>query len=255
MARLSGKVAIITGAARGMGEATARLFVEQGARVVIADILDEPGQAVAQSLGDAARYVHTDVTKQADWDRAIAEAEKLGPLNVLVNNAAIIVFKSIVDMTPEEYLQVVQINQVGAYTGLRSVIAPMKKAGGGSIINISSIDGLQSKNSLVAYSSTKWALRGMTKAAAIELGKYGIRVNTVHPGGINTDMGNSAAQTEEALNVFYKNHPIPRVGRPQEVARMSAFLASDEASYSTGSEFVVDGGWAAGLAWDILPSS
>src|SRR5262245_17370730 len=129
MARLSGKVAIITGAARGMGEATARLFVEQGAKVIIADILDEPGRAVAQSLGAAARYVRMDVTKQEDWNKAIAEAEKFGPLNVLVNNAGIIVFKSIVETTPEEYMKVVQINQLGAYIGLRSVIEPMKKAG------------------------------------------------------------------------------------------------------------------------------
>lgn len=261
MGRLSGKIAIVTGGAKGMGEVTARLFASEGAKVVIGDILDEQGQAVADSIGDNACYVHLDVTQQSDWDKAIATAEALGPLNVLVNNAGIIIFQSIVDTTPEDYLRVVQINQLGPYIGLRSVIEPMKRAGGGSIINISSIDGLQAKNSLVAYASSKWALRGMSKSAALELGKYNIRVNTVHPGGIDTDMGTGEGtdigngSSGSAMDVFYKNHPLPRVGKPIEVARMSMFLASDESSYSTGSEFIVDGGWNAGLTMDILPSS
>lgn len=255
MGRLSGKTAIITGGAQGMGEATARLFVAEGARVLITDVQAEKGEKLAAELGDAARFFRLDVTSESEWQQAVAEAEKLGPVNVLVNNAGIILFKSLVDTTLEDYSKVVGINQIGAFLGVRSVIEPMKRAGGGSIINISSIDGLQAKNSLVAYASTKWALRGLSKSAAIELGRYGIRVNTVHPGGINTDMGSGGAATEEAMNVFYTQHPIPRVGRPQEVARMSLFLASDDSSYSTGSEFIVDGGWNAGLRMDILPSS
>lgn len=255
MGRLSGKTAIITGGAQGMGEATARLFVAEGAKVLITDVQADKGEKLAAELGDAARFFRLDVTSESEWQQAVAEAEKLGPLNVLVNNAGIIIFKSLVDTTLEDYSKVVGINQIGAFLGVRSVIEPMKRAGGGSIINISSIDGLQAKNSLVAYASTKWALRGLSKSAAIELGRYGIRVNTVHPGGINTDMGSGGAATEEAMNVFYTQHPIPRVGRPQEVARMSLFLASDESSYSTGSEFIVDGGWNAGLRMDILPSS
>lgn len=255
MGRLSGKTAIITGGAQGMGEATARLFVAEGAKVLITDVQADKGEKLAAELGDAARFFRLDVTSESEWQQAVAEAEKLGPLNVLVNNAGIIIFKSLVDTTLEDYSKVVGINQIGAFLGVRSVIEPMKRAGGGSIINISSIDGLQAKNSLVAYASTKWALRGLSKSAAIELGRYGIRVNTVHPGGINTDMGSGGAATEEAMNVFYTQHPIPRVGRPQEVARMSLFLASDDSSYSTGSEFIVDGGWNAGLRMDILPSS
>ncbi len=255
MGNLTGKTAIITGAAQGMGAVTARLFVERGAKVVIGDVQDDKGEALARELGDHCRFVHLDVTQEADWARAVAAAEALGPLNVLVNNAGILIFKSLTDTTLADYQRVVAINQVGAFIGIRSVIDPMKRAGGGSIINISSIDGLQAKNSLSAYASTKWALRGLAKAAAIELGQYGIRVNTVHPGGINTDMGAGGAETEEAASAWYKNHPIPRIGRPQEVARMTAFLASDEASYSTGSEFIVDGGWNAGLRLDILPSA
>lgn len=255
MGKLTGKTAIITGGAQGMGAATARLFVEEGARVVIGDVQDDKGQALADALGTDCRFVHLDVTVEADWAHAVATAETLGPLNVLVNNAGILIFKSLVDTSVDDYMRVVSINQLGAFIGIRSVIEPMKRAGAGSIINISSIDGFQAKNSLSAYASTKWALRGLTKASAIELGPYNIRVNTVHPGGINTDMGSGGADTDDAMNVFYKNHPLPRVGQPQEVARMSAFLASDESSYSTGSEFLVDGGWNAGMRLDILPTS
>ncbi|TNF36277.1 MAG: glucose 1-dehydrogenase [Gammaproteobacteria bacterium] len=255
MGKLSGKTAIITGGAQGMGAATARLFIEEGAKVVIGDVQDDKGKALAESLGTHCRYVHLDVTSESDWHNAVTVAGTMGPLNVLVNNAGILFFKSLVDTTVDDYLRLIRINQVGAFIGIRSVIAPMKEAGGGSIINISSIDGLQAKNSLSAYASSKWALRGLTKAAAIELGPYNIRVNTVHPGGINTDMGSGGADSTEAMNVFYKNHPLPRVGQPQEVARMSAFLASDESSYSTGSEFIVDGGWSAGMRMDILPTS
>ena len=257
MSLLAGKTAIVTGAAQGMGAATARYFVEQGAKVVLGDIQDEAGHKLADELGAAARYVHLDVTNADDWQQALAAAEQLGTLNVLVNNAAIIQFASLLDTSEEDFMRLTRINQLGTFLGMKAVIAPMKKAGGGSIINISSIDGLQSKNGLVAYSTSKWAVRGMSKSAAIELGQYGIRVNTVHPGGIDTAMGRGVDDPEAAsdLDVFYKNHPIPRVGKPIEVARMTAYLASDLASYSTGSEFIVDGGWNAGLRWDILPCS
>ncbi|CAA0078759.1 3-alpha-(or 20-beta)-hydroxysteroid dehydrogenase [BD1-7 clade bacterium] len=255
--RLSGKTAIITGAAQGMGAVTAKLFVENGANVVIADILEDKGQALADELGDAAAFVKLDVTNEANWQDAVAAAEKLGPLNVLVNNAGILAFKSIAEQTAEEYTHILNINLVGCYNGIRAAIEPMKRAGCGSIINISSIDGLQAKNSLSAYASSKWGMRGLTKAAANELGHHKIRVNTVHPGGINTEMGMGGDENmqEEELNTFYKNHAIPRTGYAIEVARMSLFLATDEASYSTGSEFLVDGGWNAGLGLDFLPKS
>lgn len=255
MTRLQGKTAIITGGAQGMGAVTAKLFIENGANVVIADILQEKGQTLADSLGKNARFVHLDVTKESDWQKAVETAEALGPLNVLVNNAGILVFKPISQQSTEEYMNVLNINLAGCYNGIRAVIEPMKRAKGGSIINISSIDGLQSKNSLSAYSSSKWGMRGLSKAAALELGHYGIRVNTVHPGGIHTAMGDQDKVTDDSMNVFYKNHALPRVGMPIEVARMSLFLASDDASYSTGAEFIVDGGWSGGLTLDFLPKS
>ncbi|NND68696.1 MAG: glucose 1-dehydrogenase [Halioglobus sp.] len=253
MGRLNGKVAIVTGGARGMGEATVRIMVEEGAKVVIADVLEEPGQALAAELGNATVFVKTDVTSQADWAAAVAAANELGPLNVLVNNAAIVMQKTIADTTEDDFMNIVRINQLGVFLGMQAVLESMKTAGRGSIINISSIDGLQSKNSLCAYSATKWAVRGMTKAAAIEMGKFNIRVNTVHPGGIFTAMHGNEFMTQEDADQFYNRHPLPRVGLPKEVAAVTAFLASDEASYSTGSEFIADGGWNAGMLEEALP--
>ncbi|MEE2674693.1 MAG: SDR family oxidoreductase [Myxococcota bacterium] len=250
--RLAGKVAIITGAARGQGAAEAKLFVEHGAKVVLGDVLDE-GRAVADGLGDAATFVPMDIRREEDWAAAVEAAEALGPLNVLINNAAVVHFSSIVETTLEDYKRVIDINQVGTFLGIRSVIEPMKAAGGGSIINVSSIDGLQAKNALIAYAASKWAIRGMTKVAALELGHHGIRVNSLHPGGIDTVMGNPAGL--ENIDEFYKRHPIPRAGRPEEMAQLALFLASDESSYSTGSEFVADGGWMAGQFSKALPTS
>jgi 3alpha(or 20beta)-hydroxysteroid dehydrogenase len=257
MSRLKGKVAIVTGGARGMGEATVRLFIEHGAKVVIGDVLDEPGQALAKELGANAAFVHMDVSSSADWAGAVAKAQQFGPLNVVVNNAAIVHMASIKDTTEEDYMRVLRINLLGTFLGVQAAIEPMKAAGGGSIINVSSIDGLQSKNSLSAYSSSKWGVRGLTKSAAIELGQYGIRVNTVHPGGIFTVMGgrSDANQDPSSMDAFYAEHPIPRVGLPHEVANVTLFLATDEGSYCTGSEFIADGGWNAGLRQPGLPCS
>lgn len=257
MGRLTGKVAIITGAARGMGETTARRFADEGATVVIADILDKEGSTVAQSIGEKAHYIHLDVTQESDWQAAVKLATSLGNYTVLVNNAAILYAAAITDATPDDYMNVIRINQLGPYIGMRESFAAMKAAGGGSIINISSIDGLQSKNGLSAYSSSKWALRGLSKSAALEFGPHNIRVNTVHPGGVFTAMHSAGDKTEPGAedNAFYVNHPLPRVGLPVEIANMSLYLASDESSYSTGAEFIVDGGWSAGMRLDLLPSS
>ncbi|MFT5444632.1 MAG: 3alpha(or 20beta)-hydroxysteroid dehydrogenase [Myxococcota bacterium] len=256
MSRLEGKVAIITGGARGLGEATARRFVEHGAKVVIGDVLDAEGEALAAELGDAAVFVHQDVGEQADWDTAIARAQEFGPLNVLVNNAAIVHMAALTDTTDEDYMRVFRVNQLGPFLGTRSVVAPMKAAGIGSIINVSSIDGLHSAAGLSAYSSTKWAVRGLTKNAAIELGQYGIRVNSVHPGGMWTQMGGKGAISEEVMNQnVYANFPIPRVGQPDEVAQVILFLATDEGSYCTGTEFVADGGWITGMRNPMMPCS
>ncbi|TDG12142.1 glucose 1-dehydrogenase [Seongchinamella unica] len=256
MQRLEGKVAIVTGGARGMGESTVRLFVEHGARVVIGDIAEDAGTALADELGDAAVFCPMDVTREADWEAAVAAAQAMGPLNVLVNNAGIVHMASILDTSREDFMRVVEVNQLSTFLGVKAVINPMKAAGGGSIINISSIDGLHSCAGLGAYSASKWAVRGFTKAAAIELGQYGIRVNSVHPGGIFTEMGGRGVVSEEDLNnSLYKDFPIPRTGQPEEVAYVTLFLATDEASYSTGSEFVADGGWFAGMRRPGMPCS
>ena len=251
--RLEGKVAIITGAARGQGACEARLFVEEGARVVLGDIMDEEGQALADELGDSARYVHLDVREETNWDDAIDTAASMGPLNILINNAAVVHFSAIKETSLEDFNRVVGINQVGTFLGLRSAFEPMKAAGGGSIVNVSSIDGLQAKNGIIAYASTKWAIRGMTKVAAIEFGRHNIRVNSLHPGGVDTIMGNPASM--DNIDDFYKNQPIPRCGQPIDIARLALFMASDECSYSTGSEFIADGGWHAGEFERFLPHS
>ena len=256
MNRLENKIALVTGGARGLGAATVRLMVAEGAKVVFGDVLDEEGHALARELGDAVAFVHMDVTQPAAWNAAIARALEFGPLNVLVNNAAVVHMAALVDTTDEDYMRVFKINQFGTFLGIRSVVAPMKAAGSGSIINVSSIDGLHSSAGLAAYSSTKWAVRGLTKNAAIELGQYGIRVNSVHPGGMYTAMGGAEHASIEQLNKStYSRFPIPRVGLPVEVAQVILFLATDEASYSTGSEFVADGGWFTGMRNPSMPCS
>ncbi len=252
MQRLDGKVAIITGAARGQGAAEARLFVEEGARVVIGDVLAAELAEFADELGEAATALEWDVADEAGWSSAVEVAEQLGGCDVLVNNAAIVHFSAIDDTTLEDYRRVVDINQIGCFLGMKSVIPMMKRRGRGSIVNISSIDGLQSKNSLCAYSASKWAIRGMTKTAAIELGPHGIRVNSVHPGGVNTIMGNPL-ESKDLETAPYKAQAIPRIGEVDEVAAAVLFLASDEASYVTGAELSVDGGWAAGTRNPLLP--
>ena len=256
MNRLENKVALVTGGARGLGAAAVRMMVKEGARVVFGDVLDAEGEALQEELGDSAVFVHMDVTEQNDWNAAIERAEKFGPLNVLVNNAAVVHMAALTETTDEDYMRVFKINQFGTFIGIRSVIEPMKRAGSGSIINVSSIDGLHSAAGLSAYSSTKWAVRGLTKNAAIELGQYGIRVNSVHPGGMYTAMGGSEFASVEDLNEStYSRFPIPRVGMPEEVAQLILFLATDEASYSTGSEFVADGGWFTGMRNPSMPCS
>lgn len=256
MNRLEDKVALVTGGARGLGAATVRMMVEEGAKVVFGDVLVDEGEALARELGGDVAFLRMDVTEPSNWDAAITRAQAFGPLNVLVNNAAVVHMAALTDTTDEDYMRVFKINQFGTFLGIRSVVAPMKAAGKGSIINVSSIDGLHSAAGLSAYSSTKWAVRGLTKNAAIELGQYGIRVNSVHPGGMYTAMGGSEHMSVEDLNQHtYSRFPIPRVGMPEEVAQLIVFLATDEASYSTGSEFVADGGWFTGMRNPNMPCS
>ncbi len=247
MQRLAGKVALISGGARGQGEAEARLFVAEGAKVVIADVLDEAGRKVAAELGGDAHFVHLDVTQEALWSSVVSETvERFGRLDVLVNNAGIVRTGSLEHQSLEDYRAVVDVNQVGVFLGMRAVIPAMRDAGGGSIVNISSNAGLEGVEGVVGYVASKWAVRGMTKTAAIELGRYGIRVNSVHPGGVDTPMLGGDELGHLAATNPYAGQPISRISQPEEIARLVLFLASDESSYSTGSEFVADGGRMAG---------
>ena len=247
MARVDGKVALISGAARGQGEADARLLAAEGAKVVIGDVLDEQGAAVATGIGDAARYYHLDVRRADDWQRVVAFAvNTFGRLDVLVNNAGIIKVGSIVELTVEDYLEVFEVNQLGCFLGMKAAIPAMRVAGGGSIINISSVGGLRGRPMTAAYAATKFAIRGMTKCAALEVGHDGIRVNSVHPGSIDTDMTRGAEFADIDKQAYHAALPIPRVGTPDDVAQVVLFLASDDSRYCTGAEFVVDGGQTAG---------
>ncbi|MDH5163652.1 MULTISPECIES: glucose 1-dehydrogenase [Heyndrickxia] len=240
MTRLEGKVAIITGAAQGMGASHARRFVAEGAKVVITDLNEEKGTALASELGENVLFVKQNVTSAEDWAAVVAKAEeKFGPVNVLVNNAGITMAKSILDTTEEEYRRIVDINQVSVFLGMKNVIPSMQKVGGGSIVNISSINGIV--GGAVGYTDTKFAVRGMTKAAAMECSHYGIRVNSVHPGVIATPMV-VQEDTKAAVEEFAKHIPLKRVAQPEEVTNLVLYLASDESSYSTGAEFIVDGG-------------
>ena len=243
MGRLDGKVAIITGAAQGMGATHAKKFVEEGAKVVITDLNEEKGQALATEFGDQGLFVKQDVTNEEDWKHVISEAEKaFGQIDVLVNNAGITMAKSILDVTEEEYRRIININQVSVFLGAKHVIPAMKKAGGGSIVNISSMNGIV--GGAVGYTDTKFAVRGLTKAIAIECAKDGIRANSVHPGVVATPMI-MQEDTKDSVKEFSKHIPLQRVAEPEEVSDLVLFLASDESSYSTGSEFIIDGGLTA----------
>ncbi|WP_313892802.1 glucose 1-dehydrogenase [Psychrobacillus sp.] len=243
MSRLAGKVAIITGAAQGMGAAHAKLFIENGAKVVLTDLNEEKGNAFAAELGENALFIKQNVTSEEDWATVIAKTEEaFGPVNVLVNNAGITMAKNMLDITVEEYRRIMDINQLSVFLGMKTAAASMIKAGGGSIVNISSMNGLVA--GAVGYTDTKFAVRGMTKAAAINLAPMGIRVNSVHPGVIATPMV-VQEDTRAAVEEFSKHIPLKRVAQPEEVSQMVLFLASDDSSYSTGSEFVIDGGLTA----------
>lgn len=241
--RLADKVAIITGGARGMGETHARRFIAEGAKVVITDLNEELGSALAKELGDQVLFIKQDVSSESDWAAVIEKTEAaFGPVNILVNNAGISVNNSIEQMTLDQYMKVVNINQVSVFLGMKYVIESMKKAGSGSIVNISSINGLVA--GAIGYTDTKFAVRGMTKAAAMEFARYNVRVNSVHPGVIETPMIKQG-DSEAAIKEFAKYIPVQRVAQPNEVTNLVLFLASDESSYCTAGEYVVDGGISA----------
>ena len=242
MGRLDNKVAIVTGGAMGQGAAIAQAYVAEGAKVVVADIAKDEGQALADGLGESAHFVHHDVSDPAAWATLVDDTNtRFGPVNVLANNAGLLRFGQIEHMPLEEFQLLVNVNQVGVFLGMQAVTRTMRKNGGGSIINASSIEGIAGMPSCTAYAATKWAIRGMTKCAAMELGPKGIRVNSVHPGMIDTPMtrvhGGDAAMEYGASKV-----PLRRVGTPADIAPVYVFLASDESSYMNGAELTVDGG-------------
>lgn len=250
MGTLDGKIAIITGAARGQGAAEARLFAERGAKVMITDVLDAEGEKVAAEIGASAAYMRLDVADEKNWDDVVAATvEKFGKVNVLVNNAGIISpVAELHETSLETYNKVIAVNQTGVFLGMKAVTKSMQEAGGGSIINIASIDGLIGMYGAVAYCASKFAVRGMTKVGAIDLGKYGIRVNSIHPGGVQTKILDDTGLTQDQAVEAFKKIPVGRIGQPREMATLAAYLASDDSSYSTGSEFIADGGLTAGFS-------
>jgi 3alpha(or 20beta)-hydroxysteroid dehydrogenase len=236
MGRVDGKVALISGGARGMGAAHARVLVGEGAKVVIGDILDEQGKALADELGEAALYCHLDVTQPDDWEAAVAAAlQDFGTLNVLVNNAGIVALGQLGKFDLAKWQKVIDVNLTGTFLGIQAAVEPMKAAGGGSIINVSSIEGLRGAVMVHPYVASKWAVRGLSKSAALELAPHKIRVNSIHPGFIRTPM--TKHLPDDMVTV-----PLGRPGDSNEVANFVLFLASDESSYATGAEFVMDGG-------------
>ena len=252
MGRLDGKVAVVSGAARGMGRAFVECFAAEGAKVAVCDVRDDEGGEVAAALGDGATYLHLDVTSEDAWQEAIAATEAaFGPVTTLVNNAGIAEAAPFYEMSLESYNRVTDVLQTGVFLGMKSVVPSMTRAGGGSIINISSMDGLMGMEGIISYIGAKWAVRGMTKAAAREVADRGIRVNSIHPGFIYTHLAvedeSHLAATHALIDKHTARHaPMKRTGRPEEIAKLALFLASDESSYSTGSEFVADGGFTSG---------
>lgn len=243
MGRLENKVAIVTGAAQGMGAAHATRFIKEGAKVVITDLNEEKGAALANELGENALFVKHNVTSEEDWAAVIAQTEEaFGPVHILVNNAGISFNKGLQTLTLDDYRKIVDINQVSVFLGMKAVLPSMQKVENGSIVNISSMNGLVA--GVVGYTDTKFAVRGMTKAAAIELAEFGIRVNSVHPGVIATPM-TQQEDAKAAIEEFSKFIPLKRVAQVEEVSNLVLYLASDESSYSTGAEFVIDGGLTA----------
>ncbi|WP_406259463.1 glucose 1-dehydrogenase [Actinacidiphila glaucinigra] len=252
MGHFDNQTVIITGASGGMGASHARAFLEQGASVVIADILEDEGKALARELGDRTRFVRLDITRADDWTAAVTAAEDtFGPVSVLINNAGILQYGTIEETEPEVWRRVVEINLTGQYLGIRAVTPSMRRAGGGAIVNVSSVAGLTGgvAPALAAYTASKHGVTGLTKVAALELGRDNIRVNSVHPGTVDTRLAASmAAELASGEGNLAGPVAIPRLAQPEEVSRVVLFLASSHSSFTTGAEYVVDGGMQLGPA-------
>jgi 3alpha(or 20beta)-hydroxysteroid dehydrogenase len=252
MGRLEGKVAIVTGAARGQGEATARLFAAEGAYVVLTDVLTQQGECVAHDLGERTLFLEHDVSDEMAWASIVRHAlERFGKIDVLVNNAAVPHFASLQETTKADFQRVISVNLLGCFLGMKAVVNTMQTAKRGAIVNVSSINGLRGTVGMSVYDASKWGIRGMTKSVALELAPHGIRVNSVHPGAIDTLMLNPDKTLDTKKMAHNFGIASGRVGRPDEVAHASLFLASDDASYVSGAELAVDGAWSAGLLTNI----
>jgi 3alpha(or 20beta)-hydroxysteroid dehydrogenase len=242
MGRLEDQTAIITGAAQGMGAMHVRMFVDEGARVVVTDINEEAGAELAEEMGDDATFLRLDVSNEEDWARVVEATEaRFGPVTVLVNNAGMGIFKLLEDLTAADFRRTFEIDELGVFLGMKAVVPSMKKAGRGSIVNISSVSGLRGAPTGVAYCAAKHAVTGMTKAAASELGQFNIRVNSLHPGTVLTDMA-SQGDVAEYVEALSETIPLGRAGAVEEISNLCVYLASNLSSYSTGCQFVADGG-------------
>lgn len=246
--RLNGKTAIVTGGARGMGAATCRLFASEGAKVAIADILDDDGLELARELGAGSRFYHLDVGDPDQWREVVAQAEaELGPVDILVNNAGILLLRELLETSIDDFRKVIQVNLEGPFLGIQAVAPGMIERGRGSIVNVSSLQGIRAMNAAAAYCASKFGVRGLTRVAALELGHRGVRVNSIHPGAIDTPLANPGNIPREQLDKMFVNCPAQRMGLAEEVANATLFLASDEASYVIGAELIIDGGSASGI--------
>jgi len=256
MKRLEGHVALVTGGARGIGEAIVRRFLSEGARVIIADIIDDEGKALVDELGEAATYQHLDVRRSENWRAVVAAIEsEQGRLDCLVNNAGILAFSRLEDLPEEQVRNIIDINLIGTILGVQICVDLLERSGGGSIINMSSADGLTGGNGVAAYCASKFGVRGFTKAAALELGPRGIRVNSIHPGGIFTQMANPTGLPREQYDKGYWIYAAQRAGDPEDIAAAAAFLASSDAAYCFGTELAVDGGLTAGHYYMGVPGA
>lgn len=255
MGRLEGKVAVVTGAARGQGEATARLFAAEGAKVALIDINDR-GAEIAKEIGPAATFHNFDIAREDKWSEfAETLLQNWGRVDILINNAAVVHAADLLSLQRSDFERVFNINVIGSWIGLKTLGAHMVAQGKGSIVNVCSVAGLSAQNGLGAYATSKWALRGLSKVAALELGCRGVRVNSIYPGGIDSPMAHETPGSDQVTAADFRGQPIARIGHPDEVAYTSLFLASDEASYLCGAEIAIDGGLTIGKYYDFLPGA